>query len=402
MVERRVVHVVPRLGSGGPTTSLLYEGRWAARHRPNWTHELLVLEPGGSREAVLRALQDRIRVHAAPDGEREAQILGAADVVVLHYWNTPSMWRFLSRSHGTAWRWILYCHVNGGRPPQLLPDWLARAPSHLVLTSPHARTLRDDGQVSVVPALVDLETLPNPEPPSRTIVHVGTLTVFKLDARFVDLHSRAVASGASVEVVGDGGDRERFAALTGPEWTWHGFDPRPWDRLSGAAVFSAPIPRTATSSGEKTIQEAGLLGIPTVVYRDSPVAHLIHDHHSGLVAGDREEFTAMLTDALPTREAVRQVGWQLHDPRKKAAQLAGLYDEVAERDPQPMPDAGDLRSWVQWQTVGSMRPGSDQPSLERLAAGEPTLVAWQKLASEGGLAQYLNDFGGSALTLPER
>jgi hypothetical protein len=392
MAERTVVHVLPRLGAGGPTTSLLYEGGWASRNRTGWSHELLVLEPGGSREAVLRALRQRTRVHAAPDPERESQVLGGADVVVVHYWNTPSMWQFLKRSRGLNWRWILYCHVNGVRRPQLLPQWLAQAPCHLVLTSPHAKAMREDGAVSVVPALVDLEQLGPPQPSNGAVVHVGTLTVFKIDPAFVDLHRLALAAGSRVEVVGAGSDESRFAALAGPQWRWYGFDPRPWQRLAGGRVFSAPIRATATSSGEKTVQEAGLLGIPVVAYRDSPVAHLIIDQVTGLLARDRDDFAEMLTGDLPSRNRVIEAAAQLHAPEHKASELARIYDAVAEDGPRPVPDPGGLPAWVRWQTAGALRPGSAPPSLSELAESDETIAAFQSLASEGGRAQFLNAY----------
>ena len=381
MSEPRVVHVVARLAGGGPTSSLLAHARQGGRH------ELLVLEREADRLSVGDVLRARIRLHLAPDVRREHAIVRAADVMILHYWNTVSVRAFLDRWRGRSLRWVLYSRVNGMHRPQMLAPVLARSAGHLVLTSPHAAHLREDGRVSVIPAVVDPDRLIAPVRPGPTIAHVGTLNVFKLDPAFVDLHQGAV-------VVGSGGDEGLWAARAralGRGFDWIGYDPQPWQHAGGARVFSAPTSRYTYASSDKAAQEAMMLGIPVLTYADSPLAHLVREGVTGYLAADREQYAALVAELAgrePDRSAVAAAAHEDHDPQRRLRDLDGILARVADEPPRVLDDGMPaLAQWVAWQTAGARR---GRPELEELMACDQALADFQAWGCEGGLAQYLN------------
>lgn len=358
----KVLHVVPRLSGGGPSTSVLAEARHGGA-----THEMLVLEQAASSVAMLAAMRARVRVHVCPSKEREAEVVNGADVVVVHFWNTPSLARWLVRWQQRALRWVLYCRVNGVHAPQVLPEELAQSPCHLVLTSPH---LMRPG-ASLIPAPVDPALL-SAGADVTDVLHVGTVNVFKLDPAFGRLHT-----GLQTTVIGTGGQEAEFATSAATVH-WAGFQPMPW--TTRARVFSAPTSRFTYASSDKTLQEAMLLGIPVVTYYDSPVAHLV-TAETGLLAKGREDYSEVLREAMEVfdRSAVAQAAHELHDPAAKWTHLRSIYEQVADGEPRPV--SGRL-------TAGD--GARTRPGLRELEDDE-VLWAFQQWACEGGRAQYLDE-----------
>lgn len=341
MADLRVLHVVPRFNAGGASPGILAEQAHATRLGLPVRHEVLALEPGGAAPLVRRAMRQRLRLHVAPPTDRERELIAAADVVVVGYWNTPSLWSFLDRWRGKQLRWVLHSHVNGMHGPQVLPAALANSASHLVLTSPHSSRLRRDGRVSVVVPIADVPepVAGGPDVVPADVVHIGTLDVFKLDPAFVGLHRAAVASGSRVAAVGVGGDAERFARCAddlgiGTCFVWPGFAESAGEWLAQARVFSAPTSEFSYATGDRTVQTAQLRGVPALVYTDSPIAHLVQPGVNGWWAQDRAEFSQMVAAAATgelhlERDKVVHASTLQHDPVAKVHRLLDIYREVA-------------------------------------------------------------------------
>ena len=159
MADLRITHVLPRWHHGGPAQSILVEAEHAKANGTGLRHSAIVLEKGGSIELVRDALKCGLRLHVAPAADDETSILAGAEIVVLHFWNTPSVRRFIDRRRGTHLRWALDCAVNGLWQPQRLPIDLAEHACHVILTSPHLRSVIRNDHVSVVPAPARLKDI---------------------------------------------------------------------------------------------------------------------------------------------------------------------------------------------------------------------------------------------------
>lgn len=407
-----VLHVVPRFHDGGPTESILGHERRAAARAAHVPAQIMALEPGGSSRMVMQAMRQRVRLHIAPDPERESELLATADVVVVHWWNTPSMWSFLQRHRGLPLRWVLQVEVNGQQQPQVLPAALARAPVHLVLTSPHCEGLRSDGAVSVIPAIAEPATAPTVTAGRRSgsLVHVGTVNVMKLDPALIDVHVAAFDQGAHLTVVGSGGDEERFTARAeelgvADRVRFTGFVADFDDLVAGAAAFTAPSSSVSYGSCDKTVQAALLSGTPVLVYRDAPIAWLVDHGVTGWLAEDRRHFAdlaaAVATGdcALPADE-VAAVARNRFDADRAADALDRVVGETADAPPRPLRDgSADLEDWLALQIgTGEPMPVADltasleparRPDLVDLITDDPLLRAHARWGCEGGLAQFL-------------
>ncbi len=199
---------MPRWNHGGPTTSVLTEAKIARQTGSGIRHQALTLEPGGSMKKVKEAIRYGVRLRSAPEAADEQALIHAADAVVLHFWNTPSVWSFLDRWRDKPLRWILHSQVNGMYRPQRLPPALASSACHVVLTSPHLQASIGHERVTVLPAVARLPDAPAKpwSADSSKVMHAGTLNVFKLSPHFVPLHAGVSDPDHPTIVAGSGGD----------------------------------------------------------------------------------------------------------------------------------------------------------------------------------------------------
>lgn len=404
--ELNVLHVVPRWNHGGPAAGLVLEAKHAKLVGSGISHRVLALEPGGSSAMVREALRARLRLHPCPPHDEEAKLVRDAHVVVLHYWNTPSLRRFLDRWRGAPLRWMLTSHVNGLHRPQLLPPALGANAGHVVLTSHHLHSGFGPGRATVIPAIADLSEA-NADAAAGAdgpIVHVGTLNVFKLSPHFVPLHAASADPARPVLMGGSGGDEGRFQAEAAElgvadAFRWLGFVSDVPALLAGARLFSCPVSRFSYATSDKVLQVAQASGVPVLVQRDAPVAHLVRDGVSGILAEDLADFArklAAIADGsldLPSRAAVREAALEDHDPAPKHRKLEAIYRGVEAGGARPLDDGfADLPSWIDFQVgdAGELREAR-RPSLAALRDDE-VLARHQRWGCEGGLAQALNAF----------
>ena len=97
LADTRILHIVPRWHYGGGATSVLMEAKTARQTGSGVQHQAMTLEPGGSLAHIKEAMRYGLRVRSAPSAAEEAELVRSVDAVVLHYWNTPSVWKFLDR-----------------------------------------------------------------------------------------------------------------------------------------------------------------------------------------------------------------------------------------------------------------------------------------------------------------
>ena len=263
-----ILHVVPRLNRGGGGASVLHE--WAAT-REAVTPAFLSLERDVDVSMLREAMRRRIRVHVAPPAEEEAYLLQGADVVVVHFWQCPSLFHFCKRLQGRKLRLILYSRVRGTTPPQILhpallalaDGWISTAPAELPFHGPQLW----------MPALID-PALATAGPPARpaspfVVAHCNTLNASKMHPDFAALHE-----GHEVEVFGVGGDEAALAAF--PHLRLQGFVAKWWS-ATRAQVLGHPLHPATSSSSDKVVQEAMFAGLPVVLLAPTGLGALVGD-----------------------------------------------------------------------------------------------------------------------------
>lgn len=297
----RVLHVIAHLRAGGAAGSMAATARiLAGRHR------VLALEAPTSPLTRLELARAGIPVIPA-DGEAAA--LADADVVLIHFWNTPSTLAFLERLP-SGLPTVGWAKINGGAAPQLVPPALVERTDRIVLTA--AATARQ-AVIAGSPALlappetvrgiIDLTPffgLPPAPHAGFVVTYVGTVGPGKIHPEFVSLSLAGAPPAARFAVYGTGGGepallRAAEAAGAAGRFDLRGFvgDLRP--AMAEADVFGYPLAPDTYSSSDRSLQIAMAAGVPPVILPHGGIVDMVEHGVTGLVVAEHEYGAALAT-----------------------------------------------------------------------------------------------------------
>ncbi|OWY58547.1 hypothetical protein B7486_79380, partial [cyanobacterium TDX16] len=165
-------------------------------------HVAIVLEGPASLPLVMAARRAGVVLEVAPDHERVDELVAEADIVLVHWWNHPGLRALLQRPLPPT-RLVLWCHVLGLHPPQVLTADATPSVDHVLLTSELSRASelavaaeRSGVPVDVVPAPFDVQRLSGFEPRPHDgvrIGYVGLVNDTKLHPGFAQLCAAVAA-----------------------------------------------------------------------------------------------------------------------------------------------------------------------------------------------------------------
>ncbi len=118
-----IVHVVPRLSMTGPVRSIAAGAKYADRLGLHRTQRVVALERELSPAAVLLLRREGIELTVRPTPNELDDVVRSADLVLVHFWNCPSMFEFLLRPIPDA-RVIVWIRMQGLDAPQVVPPAL--------------------------------------------------------------------------------------------------------------------------------------------------------------------------------------------------------------------------------------------------------------------------------------
>jgi glycosyltransferase involved in cell wall biosynthesis len=407
-----VVHVVPRMFGGGPERGVLVQAGEARAAGRDERHTAIVLEGPASPLLLLKARRAGLDVLLAPEDDEVDRLVAAADLVLVHWWNFPAGRRLLSR-HLPACRLVVWCHVLGLHPAQVLTADVAEVADHVLLTSERSRdselaraAAARDVPTDVARAPVDFDRLdgftPRPHAGVR-IGYVGLVNDTKLDPAFAAMCAQVAHPDVTFVVAGGGGGeqvlRDRFAAL-GMADRAEVLGPTDDVRsvLEGLDVFVSPLIPDTYATAEATLQEAMWVGLPVVVFRDRGGAWPAVEHEvTGLLADSEAEMVAALDRLAADAElrarlgaAARTAARARFDPDRQREALTRVIDATIARPKrahQPLPGGDDGAGQAFVRALGE-QAGPFATSLAGVGASASVaevVAADQEIAASTGL-----------------
>jgi hypothetical protein len=368
-MKPRVVHVIQGFSRGGAARSLLATA--GAHDDVDATVvSLAPADPWMRAQAAAAGLP----LVEAPTGARLRLALEAADVVQVHFWNSPELYGLL-RGGLPAMRLAVWLHVAGDTAPQVVTAQLLEIADVAVAGSPHTARLPVFGEPPLVIAdVIDPARLSGVRPSARStfdVGYVGTVDFGKMHPRFVELSSRVDVPDVRFVVCGAGDALATIAEQARRLGVEELFELRGYVEdvgrvLAALDVFGYPLAPGNYSASDLALQEAMAAGVPPVVLPYGGAHALVRHGETGLVA-DEESYPAavesLYADATErarlghnARESARSWG-----PVQAARAWSAVYAELLE---QPKRD----RCW----------PGS--PAAERFP----------------GAAAFVESLGGTA------
>ncbi len=338
----KIVHVLPTLSWGGGARSTLDLGR-AQPDAAEWI--LISLRPADAPFVqAARAVGFRVIQNDAPESARAA--LENADIVHVHFWNTPEMYAWL-RSPLPAMRLVMTLHVAGEFPAQIFSSPLLDFPDYLVPTSTYSTRLPefrawDRANVRVITAssrMPDKEIVRPPHAGIR-VGYAGTVDFIKMHARFIEICAAVQDPRVTFPVVG-GGDgfktlqKQARALGIQDKFEWLGYRADIFETLATFNILGYPLCRESYASCEAIVQEAMWLDVPPVVLDHGALPDLIQNGETGIVARDEHAYTRAIdhlcadeTERQRLGENARAYARQHFGADKYARELGAVYDQV--------------------------------------------------------------------------
>ena len=329
----RVVHVIQCLSRGGAGRALLALAA-ATPDVESSVVSLLAADP----LMRSRAEEARIEVLEAPEPAVLRSTLEQADVVQVHFWNTPELYELL-RAGLPPCRLAVWAHVAGDTAPQVLTSQVVDLADIVVVTASRTAQLPVFREPPLVaPGDFDPGRLSDSEPrPHATfnVGYVGTLDFGKLNPSFVELTAAIDVPGVRFVVCGSGDASAAIARETAEDerFELRGYVEDIGSVLAELDVFGYPLARGNYSTSDLALQEAMSVGVPPVVLPYGAAASLVEDRVTGLVARDEAEYARAVERLFRDPAERLRLGRNAREqarPGKAAAAWARVYDGLME------------------------------------------------------------------------
>ena len=306
MIE--VLHVIQSLSGGGATRAMLGAARYSGRSGGCRHRVLPLLPPPAGGPAMLQAAG--VGLEPAPTPAERDGALAAADVVLVHFWNSPELYRFLGAPLPPM-RLAAWLHVAGDRPPQVVTPALmafvdlalATAPCQYDTPAFRALSLTErDARTALVLASPDFARLAGiaPKPhPGFNVGYVGTVDAIKMHPAYVRMSAAAALPDARFIVCGTGGQlpalvQEAARLGVAERFEFRGQVENIRAVLEVLDVFGYPLCADNYSTSELALQEAMYAGVPAVVFAHGGAQHTLRDGETGLIVRSESEYREAL------------------------------------------------------------------------------------------------------------
>jgi glycosyltransferase involved in cell wall biosynthesis/lysophospholipase L1-like esterase len=294
-VTTSVLHVIPALSRGGAGRALLTAAR-ASSAVADVEHSVLSLRAADAwMESSAR--QWGLDVLNAPGLREATEAIRAADVVQLHFWNSPELYELLFADLPPM-RLLVWSHVAGEHLPQVLIPELIEFADQTIASSPYTTELPGLEELDVIPAVAGwdrVEGVCRNEDSPFTVGFIGTLDFAKLHPSFVPMSARMNIPGGRFVVCGAGGAlpalrRQASEHGNGARFDFRGYVEDIREALAMMDVFGYPLADGNSSTSELVLQEAMYAGVPPVVLGPGGARLAVVHNETGLVAEDEAEY----------------------------------------------------------------------------------------------------------------
>ncbi len=295
----KILHIIQTLSNGGATRSMLA----AAKYLDNTQQSIVSLLPADTFGIQL-AKEARMKVQEAPDKETLTRAIENADIVHIHFWNTPEMYELL-QSELPAMRLLMTFHIAGDKPPQVITRELIDYADFALATGPYTYELP---LIQDLPAEIklqktamiysgaDFERLENLQPKPHDTFNVGYIGTI----HFVKMHPNYIPMSAFIKIPnvrfivcgGDGVQLRKQALQLGVEnqFDFRGYVEDIQSVLEILDVFGYPLCEDNYSTAEQVLQEAMYAGIPSVIFSHGGAQRTVVHNYTGLIVNSELEY----------------------------------------------------------------------------------------------------------------
>lgn len=329
-----VLHITQQLSCGGAGKALETLVSAARRSR----HQVVSLLPA-TPPARRRLSSQGIRLLEQPGVPELNTCINQADVVQIHFWNTPELYGFMSLEH--ICRLVIWSHVEGSTAPHILIPELASYCQVLVhscsTTDPMAITIRP-----VSPHRFEPRTLPPGGKQPLVVGIFGSLHSSRMCMEAIDIFAMAACPDSRLLVVGQGDLVSRWQRRAcefnlQERVEFKGFVSNVGRELSRMDVLLHLPKPGCSATADLALQEALMAGVVPVLLSGTPVIELVEHNVDGLIAMNLHQCVEHLQTLDSDRQllgrlctAAQTRVHQTFNPERCTSAFEQLYEQIHE------------------------------------------------------------------------
>jgi glycosyltransferase involved in cell wall biosynthesis len=329
----KVLHIIPWLCNGGAARATIATAKYSSK-LANYKHSVASLTEAQPYMADM-AVKEGLSVVNTTKREEICSEMEQADIVHIHYWNNPQMCEFL-RSELPATRLLIWFHIAGEHPPQIITRDLVDYADFAIPCNPYSRklpvfenlpkevTLKKVGMVydaADFARVTDVQPKPHD---TFNVGYMGSLSFSKMHRNYISMSAAAnipnvrfvLCGGGAVDILKQ--EAEQLGAAE--KFNFRGFVEDIKSEIEKFDVYGYPLCEDTYAAAELNLQEAMYGGVPPVVFPHGGIKSLVIDNYTGLVVDSELEYSQALEYLYHHPEERARLG---RNAREYAAQIFG-------------------------------------------------------------------------------
>jgi glycosyltransferase involved in cell wall biosynthesis/Tfp pilus assembly protein PilF len=299
-----ILHLIQQLSLGGAARALIATAKCSARLGA-FQHRVISLLPSDP-DGLALARAGGLTVCDAPGQPALLRELSSADLVQVHWWNTPQM-QSLLRQELPPLRLVLWYHVAGDGSPQIITPDLVNLADLNIATNPWTATelpvFRDLSpadraeRLAMIVDPADFERLQGIKLRPHAgfnVGYIGTVDTFKMHPRYVPMSAAVRIPEARFIICGAGNlaplQEEARALEVAGRFEFRGYVKDIKPVIETFDVYGYPLCESTYASGELNLQEVMYAGVPPVVFPHGGIRQLVQHEFTGLVVRSERDY----------------------------------------------------------------------------------------------------------------
>jgi L-malate glycosyltransferase len=348
-----ILHITPHLGGGVGTVVL----NWLKKeHVVNQGvhHKIASLEVNNN--SMQEFLDQGMSLH---DGlyfnpSLLMEWVHQADIVLMHWWNHPTLFDIMVNSDFPACRLIIWNHVSALNPPYILSNKLIEFADRFIFTSPVTYEAEEiihlsdhlKEKIRVVWSSCGTEIFTGfkrQEHDGFNVGMTGTVDYGKLHPDFIKMCSNInIPNVRFIVCSGDSQERVKEDAIKfniADRFSFNGRVPSVMPYLAIYDVFGYPLQPKHLGTCEQAIGEAMMAGAIPVVLNNPAERYIIDNNVTGIIANSQDEYCRAIEQLYhhpETRNRLAQAAMaaarEKYSIKRKMKAWEKIFDEVLRQD----------------------------------------------------------------------
>lgn len=287
-------------------------------------HEIYLLQQPEKTHYIKKCKDDKINVYGRETSIKE--LLQSADIIILHWWHHPLMYKFIYDFPKIEIRLVLWSHVSGCTYPFLSYDFINKFDKVLItsrysLENNYWQEKKDSilPKMKLVYGMGELKKLEKKDYYKNNghikVGYIGTLSKSKLHPDFVISCKKILECFPDIEfyIIGDKNGGEwinQEAVELGIEEKIHlvGFveDINEW--LLKLDIFGYPLNPDHYGTTENSILEAMTVGLPIVLLKQATEKYIVQHLEDGILAENMEDYVEQIIKLATNTDLREKLG----------------------------------------------------------------------------------------------